>query len=539
MRADNNWEDSVGKRLYDFEGDLSPQSWDKINRRIQPKTRPRWWLWLPALLVFLALPLTFYLNHKANETTQNIEGQPIAINENRKGASQKESTGPVESIPNTALQKADLKTESPANDGLKQPAPENLATAKNQPIHPAEDHLTPAQPSKPKTNLPQVLIAEEKNDRVKEGEKAEPKKLKTFKPETGIIASRITKIKQKTVANSPEKPTSATASKVKGNPENAGDVKAEAIAKNQTSASVVIGKIPENTQLALKDKNTVKPENKAEGTTGTASETSAPENKGSGIKPEEKQPEAIIAAQDSAGQKGNVLEEAQVAKADSDKADQQALRKWTFAVYGSPQYTFQRVFANTEDEIMILRMNNQNTFETERLGYEFGFRSYFPITPKADLEIGLHFARLNQCLKFTMANQVADSVTVNNSNGQLMLDVTNREIDETILFKYFFGGLYIGGNFKLNSAIHFSAGIGSNLLLWKNPNEELVPIKTNQLNPYLSAGLHYQMPLNSNLTLQAGPTLQYYLRSVQQESAYYGVKPTTVGFTFKLLFNGK
>src|SRR5687768_14200303 len=79
MQADKKWEDSVGKRLYDFEGEPSPQSWDKINQRIQPKRKPRWWLWLPALLLFIALPLTFYFNSD-NLLTQK-ENKNLAKNE--------------------------------------------------------------------------------------------------------------------------------------------------------------------------------------------------------------------------------------------------------------------------------------------------------------------------------------------------------------------------------------------------------------------------------------------------------------------------
>src|SRR5688572_5847513 len=68
MRADNNWEDAVGKRLYDFEGELSPQAWQKINQRIQPKPKPWYrWLWLPALLLFISLPIAFYLKSKTAE----------------------------------------------------------------------------------------------------------------------------------------------------------------------------------------------------------------------------------------------------------------------------------------------------------------------------------------------------------------------------------------------------------------------------------------------------------------------------------------
>src|SRR6187402_2258772 len=73
MRADNNWEDSVGKRLFDVEGELSPQAWENISLRIAPKPkRPLLWYWLPALLLFVALPLAFYLGKFSGKSPSDL-----------------------------------------------------------------------------------------------------------------------------------------------------------------------------------------------------------------------------------------------------------------------------------------------------------------------------------------------------------------------------------------------------------------------------------------------------------------------------------
>ncbi|HSI89781.1 MAG TPA: hypothetical protein VK927_01630, partial [Adhaeribacter sp.] len=74
MRADNNWEDPVRKKLFEFEGPLTEQNWENISKQIQPKSKPwRRWLWLPALLVFIAIPVTFYFGAKDRKSSETAE----------------------------------------------------------------------------------------------------------------------------------------------------------------------------------------------------------------------------------------------------------------------------------------------------------------------------------------------------------------------------------------------------------------------------------------------------------------------------------
>jgi hypothetical protein len=188
---------------------------------------------------------------------------------------------------------------------------------------------------------------------------------------------------------------------------------------------------------------------------------------------------------------------------------------------------------------MILKLNNKNEFSSERVGYEFGVRSYFPIRENIELETGLQFARLNQKFNFTVASEFADSTVSFMQNGNVQVDVFNRQLQEQHTFKYYFGGLYAGGNFGFGSSFKLTAGAGANWILSTNPNRKTSGIESHNFNPYLSAGLLYTKPLTSSLIWQAGPTVQYYLRQTQDEKAYFGAKPTTIRFTFGIRYNAK
>ena len=111
MRADNNWEDSVGKRLFDVEGELSPQAWENISRRIAPKPKPRpLWYWLPALLIFVALPLAFYQGNFFKNKPSEIAKNESQLAEEKATLDQKQDKF-ISQQPNT---KSATQNEEPA-----------------------------------------------------------------------------------------------------------------------------------------------------------------------------------------------------------------------------------------------------------------------------------------------------------------------------------------------------------------------------------------------------------------------------------------
>ena len=102
MRADKDWEDSLGKKLHDFEGELSPLAWSKIKKEIQP-SRHRWLFWLP-LFLLIVVPGGMYLT-KFNYPQTMEAGNPVA-NLNGK------ATEPVASqIPKAGLPPNKFNTE--------------------------------------------------------------------------------------------------------------------------------------------------------------------------------------------------------------------------------------------------------------------------------------------------------------------------------------------------------------------------------------------------------------------------------------------
>src|SRR5688572_3406430 len=86
MQADNNWEDKVGKKLYDFEAELSPQSWNDISKKMQPKRRNRWFLWLPLVLALLSIPALLHYSGKLKTVLPGAQKpeENIAINSDKK-----------------------------------------------------------------------------------------------------------------------------------------------------------------------------------------------------------------------------------------------------------------------------------------------------------------------------------------------------------------------------------------------------------------------------------------------------------------------
>lgn len=530
MRADNNWEDSVGKKLFDMEGELAPQAWENISRRIAPKPKRKpFWYWLPALLLFLAAPLA-YFGSKNESFFRKPAGEPVISRHSAAHQSQTSSPAPAaQPFPDNSPARANVNEpekafpDPTANNSLAQNATQNPSQS--------QAAIAPGKSNVNKTILPGLAAAEEKNKPEEPLEKApERSGKKRLNNLSGgvILAQTRPAINQnqgsgtlpKTLSDKAPKPGSQVTTVATSNT-NPGTTKPENEAPVITKEMPLATVTGEKTEQVLAEITAIETPK----TVVTLSSAEIPALD-PGLAPVPAPADSLLAALPA--------EDSTRSEAAPRKATEKG--NWQWGVYGAGQYAFQRVFANPADEVMILKLTNKNQLESERLGYEFGFRGYYPLKENVQLEVGFQFARLNQYLKFRTATTIADSVVLVNSGGNLSLEVSNREQEEILLFKYFFGGLYSGANVRLTNGLLLAGGLGANWLLWKNPDEKQIPIPTQSLNPYLSAGLRYQIPVSQGLSLQLGPTLQYYLRPVQKETAHYGAKPTTFGFSLGLLF---
>src|SRR5690606_38912617 len=105
------------------------------------------------------------------------------------------------------------------------------------------------------------------------------------------------------------------------------------------------------------------------------------------------------------------------------------LQNWNFAVYGGPQYAFQRILPNTKDDIGILALKNKNALETERLGFEFGFRVSYEVRKNLELVVGFQATQISQFLRLETTSMKPDSVSIVQSTNAVTMQVfhTTRE----------------------------------------------------------------------------------------------------------------
>lgn len=547
MRADNNWEENVGKRLFDFEGELSPQAWQNINQRINAKPKSRWrWLWLPAALLFIALPLAFYLNFK---TANNQLAETINAPESPKNLGRQH---PVRTPAKTETIGSATKEQTTLEKPGTQTNPETLANSTSEIVETNQasaventnlNSLPAKDKAKTKIKMLPGLVAENNSKPITKTEKAHSLAGKLPKVSGGLLATTRKKSTTETVAKSGKKVSEVT-SKQNGRyltPKTDGELAFNNKAKNQAAGQEKNNAANKPASSALAEPAKDKPAN-GKPVTKIAGFTDQPQNPSVNSTQEQLQVKGKAAAAVDSAAKQALVSAPQPQTDTTQKAAEtkpEKVKKWQFSIYAAPQYTFQRVYANKTDDVMILRMNNKNEIENERMGYEFGFRSHYQLSEKVQLETGLQFSRLNQYLNFTTASHDADSSLIRQPNGDLLLEIRYREQNQKLLFKYFMGGVHVGANVRLGKQWSLAGGLGTNWLFWKNPDEETVPIGTKNFNPFVSAGLRYYRPLSNSITLTMGPTLQYYVRAIQNESAYYGSKPTTFGFSFGLLLHGK
>ncbi|MBK0402712.1 hypothetical protein I5M27_06925 [Adhaeribacter sp. BT258] len=542
MRVDKDWEEGIGKKLYDFEGELSEQAWSNINQRIKPR-RDKRYFWLPALLFFMTLPTALYftdpLSWLKSENQNLSQTSPETTVVNLENGTSK--TVPVQG------EKPELDTYQATNEtaengmvsGIKTHEANNNAavqsseaTAKNPLINsgnkPANNISGPGliAATKPSGNIT-VMEENERSESENKAQQATERQnisarsgiqqagaLAINKPEAsnankGNRTNNASEIRNaKTVGFSTEKPgTGLAKAMLTNNPEvkNAGLQNAENgnLVQSETSREIawLKARVP----------------SLAGGFTAAEFPETLPDSLKKQLITALPEPENQIAGKDKNQEKPST-------------------RKWAFAIYSAPQYTFQRVLPNQQDGISILQLENKNEFEKERLGFEFGFRAYYPVRKNLQLILGFQAARMNQYLRLHTVNTAPDSVVIKQQSNSVSMQVYNTQRQEEHLFRYYFGGIFTGMKLTLSEKLDLSGGLGLNWLLQNKTTNEKTKTPAAAFNPYLNLGLEYKQPLSQKLTLTAGPAMQYYLKPAQEKQAFIGVKPTTLGFSVGLQY---
>jgi hypothetical protein len=554
MRAEDNWKDQLGKRLYNFEDEPFPDTWSKINRDLGPR-RFRWWLWLPVVPLLLFL---FWLANDADysengnvakQTATQVASQATekrTVPNNTSGSAagitepgsinKEKTTKPLSSdkeINNQAeIASASPKSEEKSGTVLQFKTTDQKVKLQGKPNGISEHSTTPVLP---------VPVKKDKQ-----------KNLKPLSGESSISAKSLIAVsrRQKVSSVTDGKNTSEEISgNLRTGSRNAGAVKIADTRSNNNSAELKnseVAKVTANTQpdeskSANKPAELFTPKTSHETSEKTVAEKqSVAETKKTPkeemalaqvpVQPDKKVPaDSVSKAIKQAGDTTNT----------SEKPGNCAFRKWAFLLYGTPQYSFQQVQANREDEIQVLKINNLDEYSSERLGYEFGFRGQYAYSEKIQLEAGFQFAQLTQYLTFTTISGPADSVVVQQNTNQLQLQVYNRQQQQQYLFKYYLGGVFAGVNYNILPHLLLKGGIGTNYVLRTESGKESMNAPVSKVNPFITAGLRYNYQLSESLILQAGPSLQYYLKPLQKHEAPLSAKPTNFGFTIGILFRGK
>lgn len=554
MQADNKWKDAFGKRLYDYEEAPLPETWNKINKEIKP-ARYRWWFWLPLLPLLVLLPWAIKngkVNFDSASTGKTVALQPenrqpslagrpvnttgqIAAKPN-KGAGTNAISGPTESKSNPT-QAGEQEKHNPAN-GLVET---NVAVG--------ETHLATVPVKPEKVKLPSLLLlpgsvkkpSPETAVSGKNSEKANPES----QPNSGYLANTTKKNSSKLEENTSKKPAVVSAVSAAESPAQNLQNGMNSIEKaGITNISKTTNQIIANGESTFKHQEIAGTHNPDKEAGQQAQLAAGKENlqENNGLSNEVPAASLNPANQDSAILQPVIKPTDLSLNASADSAEtkpETRSKKWAFALYATPQYAYQRVLANRQDEVMVLQMNNMNNFTSERLGFETGISTRYFISEKVQLNAGLQFTQLSQVISYSTASDFADSVVSYDQNGSVAMQVYNRQNQQQVNFRHYMVGAFLGGQYLLFDQLQVAAGLGSNIILQTRKEAETLLAPIEKVCPYVSVGFKYGWQLSEALTLEAGPVMQYYLQPVQQRAAPIAARPTTFGLNIGLQYRGK
>ena len=534
MHTDKDW-DEIGKRLRDQESAPPPFAWHKIQKEIRPRRRHRAWLWIPLLLlVLVGVPV---LVMKLPELRSGKPGVALTDEADKAVAATKQAK--------TLPAGADAFTEVPPvsaavswveeqrgkpESGVTVSAKPSVAVAgtgrKNEKAFPFV-FVSPA--GKEKATVAGEKQRSESSAVTKEGSRNLTRTYSGSKKNSvsGLVLAKetekVTKEDQQKLLNSKNDPAALHNAKVAANATEADKAADNALAQTGINPLKQLNADSSKVELADAEQVLDKPAPLVKADTTTELEAIA-----------------LVAADTLTTE----------ADSTSEEKNKDQKKRWSVAVYVAPQYAYRRVEANPNGELHVLSLHNKNKHFPERFGYETGVRTALPVSERLEIEGALTFSVHNERAAVTATTVSADSMVVQQSADKIVINAYTREQLHEYKCRYYFGGLYGGGNYTVlkrqQSKWQLTAGAGLNYLFdgkvineSANGNVASYSKDLRKLNGYISAGLRYTHAVSPNVELQLGPSVQYYLNSVMPDQELISLKPFTVGLQAGLrLSNG-
>ncbi len=226
---------------------------------------------------------------------------------------------------------------------------------------------------------------------------------------------------------------------------------------------------------------------------------------------------------------------------------------WAVGLFFAPRYTFRMFTPNTQDEILITRIDQQDTLGPRRMGYEFGLNVSRAITTRLHLEAGLSFMQLQENVAYSFTTGIIDSASIFSElapDGSVTVMAGYVVEDRRLVSTYTYGGLRLGGRYYLNPAARhrysLTFAVGANLLV-KGRTRQFVnttwietvtfPSPKNlleQSNYNLLLGAGYHVPLRSKYEFMVMPAINYFLGSTYKKREPFGLRPYSFGLTVQV-----
>ncbi len=227
------------------------------------------------------------------------------------------------------------------------------------------------------------------------------------------------------------------------------------------------------------------------------------------------------------------------------------LTKWSVDAYIMPRFSFRRVEAGLENEMQVRSLENQNRFSADRIGYEAGARLVRTISNRFELNVGLHFASINEELVYKVDHSTPVGLTQStNQDGSMMLTPVFASGTVQQKSSFYYGGLNLGTSLYLANTdrIRLSGGLGANWLMrgYTARVHNGVPMADfafpeanepfQQINMHLYTGIAYIQPVSDRISVMVEPTLNFFLFSTYAKREPISVTPTTLGLNLMLRY---
>ena len=509
------WEEHLGKRLQDMQGEPAFDAWDRIEAALDDKPK-RHWLWLPlsiaAAVAVLLIPAGLWF-------WQSGDLMP----------------GAAPSLAEQTTVSTEIGSENPHT------APEPRAAS-------TEQIATNAKDLKPGTETSGV---------------AAPKTAKAEKPFAAdqSLAGNLLRQTKGTKSNSLAEAKAALATEAVDTniktqeapltPDKDSDAR-ESIALLETQKSVNSqldrnqNSIAAGKESALAEESAVAgastgkisgaPTDQPGISTAIASESNAANEQLQDAENQAEQPLQTIATLTPTSVPAKVEEEAPVILPEMEKpvavvrekTKKQSLLS-SIWLEAQPTMSYSRVEPSKTDGIIITSLNSDPALSTSRLGGQLAAGISYPIMKSLNWKSGAYYWFQQQRISYTYHNAQPDSYVAQSSRAdQLSFSATHFEQTHTIEETFHNVGLSTGISYKLPTKF-VSSFLDTDAQVHYNAHQKI--------SSFLSIGYSIKARLQGKSSLLMGPAMQVQLNNNSSLSPHFEERPITFGFQMGVLLN--